>query len=134
MKHNFSYFLLFYSILILSACTGSRKQVIDDIMEPSVFEDTKMGEYTGTGKIVKIQFVDKGGRPVEGVYDLYIEFDGKQYFIKTSGSKYTFNELLEYEGKEINCKININRGLWDTDDPNVQSRVGNYAVIMEILN
>ncbi len=86
------------------------------------------------GKIIKINFVDKGGRENPDVFNYYFETEEDTLFIKFSEGKVRSDEIAEYLGKEIEIEGYKSSGLWDTDDPMVQSRVGDYVVINRILN
>jgi len=85
------------------------------------------------GKIVKVNFVNKGGRKIPGAFDYFFEIDGKKLFIKITEGEVTRDEIAKHLDKEVEIKGYKSGGLWDTDDPNVQSRVGDYMVILEFL-
>ena len=92
----------------------------------------KYGKQTLEGMIVKEVFIDKRGREHPDIYDLFLKTDKNKYFIRLMNSKIRRKELMEYLDKKAVFKINVQSGLWDTDDPNVQSRVGDYCEIYEI--
>ncbi len=85
------------------------------------------------GKIVYINFTDKGGRVHENIGDYFFEDTENQYFIKFTKSTVSQDEIAKFKDKEIEISGEIEDGLWDTDDPNVQSRIGEYVIIYEIL-
>lgn len=85
------------------------------------------------GKVVSGVFVNKVGRENPKIIDLYFEIEGEEYFIKFIDSKVKRNEMLEHADKELNVRASFHTGLWDTNDPNTQSRVGKYIVIYEIV-
>ena len=92
-----------------------------------------MQTYSGT--IVKHNFVDKGGREHKDIFDYYLKTDKGEIFIKISEGNVSRDELAKHLNKEIKVKaLLIHWGLWDTDDPNVQSRVGDYFIFKEIIN
>jgi hypothetical protein len=88
--------------------------------------------YKLTGTIRKENFVNKVGKKVEGYYDYFFEIQGVKYFIKLKDSEVLLTELIKYIDKPVKLNYSIRQGLWDTDDPNVQSRVGIYLVIFSI--
>ena len=92
----------------------------------------KYGKQTLEGMIVKEIFIDKRGREHPDIYDLFLKTDKDKYFIRLMNSKVRRKELMEYLDKKAVFKINVQSGLWDTDDPNIQSRVGDYCEIYEI--
>lgn len=127
MKHLFRFYITFlFSIFILlfascEAQTEDRKNPADS-----------MQTYSGT--IIKQNFVDKGGRVHQDIFDLYLNTDQGKIFIKISEGRVKRDEILNYLDKEIVVKAKlISWGLWDTDDPNVQSRVGDYFIFYEII-
>ncbi len=88
-----------------------------------------------TGKIIKVNFVDKAGREHKDSFNYFFESEGKQYFIKITEGNVNRDELAEHYNKVIKVRaVIILFGLWDTDDPNVQSRVGDYLIFKEILS
>ena len=88
---------------------------------------------TMSGKVIKQDFLNKAGRKIDGVYDLFYKSGEKKYFIKTNECKVSQREILDVVNKPIKIKYKIKEGLWDADDPNVQSRIGEYIVILEII-
>lgn len=84
------------------------------------------------GKIVGQPFVNKVGQENPKIIDLYFETGGKRYFIKFLDSKVPRNEALHYVNKGLKVQGRVNYGLWDTNNPNDQSRVGEYIVIEAI--
>ena len=85
------------------------------------------------GKIVKVDFINKGGFKVPGAFSYFFEIDGERLFIKITEGKVSRDEIAKHLNKEVEIKAYKSSGLWDTDDPNVQSRVGDYVVIQEFL-
>ena len=87
------------------------------------------------GRIEKIQFVNKAGRPIDGVFDLFfVSGNGKRIFIKTrfGVSAVSREELVALEGKSIIIEGIIEDGLWDADSNEVQSRVGKYLRVLAV--
>lgn len=85
------------------------------------------------GLVVYEAFVNKAGRLIEGVGDYFLEIDGKRFFIKFRSGKVLRTAIEAKLGQIIKAKGYLDKGLWDTDDPNVQSRVGEYVVLVELL-
>jgi hypothetical protein len=88
---------------------------------------------TYEGKVKKVPFVNKAGRKIADVFNLFFETSGKKYFIKSSEGDVIYSELKNFINKPIKVKAHKTFGLWDTDDPNVQSRIGEYFCIIEVL-
>lgn len=86
------------------------------------------------GIVVQEQFINKGGKEIDGVFDFFLGYGNQKRFIKLMESKVSADDLLETIGKTASFEIIERHGLWDTDDPNVQSRVGDYVVILKIVH
>lgn len=84
------------------------------------------------GKVVTEAFVNKVGQERPKIVDLYFETGGKRYFIKFLDSNVSRNEMTQYVNKGVKVQGKVNYGLWDTNNPNDQSRVGEYIVIEKI--
>ena len=87
---------------------------------------------TVKGKIIREFFVDKGGNVHEDIFDLYVKTGGDKLFIKTDEGPLTHDQLLPYVDKKAQIIIERKDGMWDSDDPNVQSRVGPYCVVLGV--
>lgn len=94
-------------------------------------EDTDIS-YKSKGRIIKLPFENKAGRVIDGVYDYFIVFNGINYFIKTMLPPLNRNGLDKYLDKEVLCNVLLKNGMWDSDDSNVQSRVGKYVILKDI--
>lgn len=119
---------LFSLVLIpfISCTTGKNSN-----SDKQNMENTEKTFWTD-GKIIKQNFVNKIGVENPDIYDLYLELNDTLYFIKSTEKSVTTKILENYIDKKTSCKIEKEYGLWDTDNPNVQSRVGNYVIIYEI--
>ena len=84
-------------------------------------------------KVIKEPFVNKAGNELD-FSEYYIEVKQHTYFIKWSESKVQQSDIEPFVNKKVKLKIEVKDGLWDTDDPNMQSRIGKYAVIIAILS
>ena len=83
-------------------------------------------------KVVRQPMVNKAGRVLEGS-EYYLVYDGDEKFIKFSESEIDPADLDPYLDKSIEFRLIQREGLWDTDDPNVQSRIGEYVAVLEIV-
>lgn len=91
------------------------------------------GIMTVEAKLIEKPFINKIGK--EGSFkDLYLVVKQHTYFIKWSASKVTKAEMMRFLNRKVKVKIEIRNGLWDTDDPNIQSRVGDYVVILKLFD
>ena len=116
-------FIIILLSLFLMNCASSEKTANQESM---------------TGKIVKAKVVkeptkNKAGRVLDGVFSYYLKYDGNSRFIKFSESEVSPSELDSIGDQNIEFRILEKNGLWDTDDPNVQSRIGDYVCILEII-
>lgn len=85
------------------------------------------------GKFVKHQFYNKAGRAIEGAFDKYFKTEENEYFVKRIHCKFPEGELRDNFDILFEVKAIKTFGLWDADDNTVQSRVGEYVEIYEIL-
>lgn len=123
MKLKYVIFLAF-AIFSLAACTVTKNIAIE--MPPTA----AVSVYDG--KVVGQPFVNKVGLENPRIIDLYFETGGKKYFIKFIDSNVSRNELLQYINMRVKVEGRLGHGLWDTNNPNDQSRVGEYIVIEKI--
>ncbi len=84
-------------------------------------------------KVVQIAFEDKGGRVHEEVQNFYLSYNDIEWFVKFSESQIKPDDLKPLIGSTVEFRLIERDGLWDTDDPTVQSRVGKYVAILEIV-
>lgn len=89
--------------------------------------------YTFTGVFIKEQFVNKGGKPIDGVFDYFLQVQGIKYFIKLKNSDVKKDEIETLIGRQVKVSFSINEGLWDADDNTHQSRIGKFVRIIKIL-
>lgn len=88
---------------------------------------------TVEAKLIEKPFINKVGKEGSSK-DLYLVIKQHTYFIKWSASKVTKAEMMPFLNRKVKVKIDIRNGLWDTDDPNIQSRVGDYVAILKLFN
>lgn len=117
-------FIVFVMLAGFGACTVTRDIAVQ--IPPA----SGVSIYDGT--VVTEAFVNKVGRENPKIIDLYFETGGKRYFIKFLDSNVTRNEVARYVNKSLKVQGKVNYGLWDTNNPNDQSRVGEYIVIERI--
>lgn len=87
--------------------------------------------YEGT--IIEVPFVNKAGRTIPGASSLFFKTTEDRYFIKFRAGKVLREEVEKFINQPLKVKGYITFGLWDADSNNVQSRVGDYMAVMEIL-
>ncbi len=85
------------------------------------------------GVFVERSFVNKAGREYPSVRELYFRTGGEEYFVRLDRSRIRADRMRSLAGRPVRVRAVIVFGLWDTDDPNVQSRVGEYLVVEEIV-
>jgi len=85
------------------------------------------------GVITAVPTRNKAGRLLEGVSSYFLEYNDNRSFIKMMESKIEYDALKSLIDKPAIFEIQEKNGLWDTDDPNVQSRIGEYIVIINVV-
>ncbi len=111
---------------LVSACAGGKNDIRDghgDSDHSVVME----------GIFIERSFVNKAGREYPSVRELYFRTGGEEYFVRLDRSRVKADLLRALAGKPVRVRAVMVFGLWDTDDPNVQSRVGEYLMIEEIV-
>lgn len=101
-------------------------------------ENESSGGKTITAPIVEKHFYNKIGEKQDHT-EFYIQQSIQDYFIKFCESEVTRKQLESALAKTnspiktLTLKIEIREGRWDScEDYPVQSRIGKYAVILEI--
>ena len=87
------------------------------------------------GKIIAKTFVNKGGKEISSIKDLYFETHDETYFIKFMDSNISYEEALELLDQPIAIEGELRDGLWDISDEDpayAQSRVGVYLIIHQV--
>lgn len=115
-------------ICLFTTITGckSGKTAIVDIPETSE-------NYAWRNAIIYSEsFTDKGGHEHPEIKDYFLFTQEGEYFIKLSECKATDLKIDQLNAHLVKVRVKISDGLWDTNDPNVQSRVGSYAVFDSI--
>ena len=127
-------------LFLLCSCGNSEKAAEELSNEELVFEtppplDSEFEKIvkTVTATVVKEPFVNQGGHEIEGVFDFFLNFENQNWFVKFSAGKVLRTDLENIVGQTAKFSLAILDGLWDTDDPMMQSRIGKYVAIYEIL-
>lgn len=87
------------------------------------------------GKIISKTFVNKGGKEINTIQDLYFETNKDTYFIKFMDSEITYDEAKDLLDQSIEIEGEIREGMWDVPDNDpgyAQSRTGYYVVIFSV--
>ncbi len=84
-----------------------------------------------SGKIITKAFTNKIAKENPDVQEFYFRHFYSDYFIKLSESRLN-EDLSSYIDSYVRINAEIKNGQWDSDNPNVQSRVGDYIVIHHI--
>lgn len=92
-----------------------------------------VGSKTVTAKVIYEPFINKAGKVIEGVGDYFLIYDDIQWFVKFSESQIKPEQLRNLIDQNTTFELMEMEGLWDTDDPNVQSRIGKYVAILQII-
>ncbi|MBN2776747.1 MAG: hypothetical protein JXR36_03850 [Bacteroidales bacterium] len=122
------YFIVLTTIImatILTSCNGKKYTAVS---EKQINPNSKW--YSGVIKTGS--FVNKAGVEQPGYQEHYFLCNSGEYFIKKSESHYQLN-IKDAENQHVKVLAHIEEGLWDTNDPNVQSRVGPYICIDSII-
>lgn len=87
------------------------------------------------GVLIKKQFVNKAGRQINEVFDLYLVNENIETFVKISESNFSTKELDKLIGKEKMYAVEMKVGNWDVenDDHDSQSRYGKYCVLLKVI-
>jgi hypothetical protein len=112
-------------IHVVSSCISMKDEKKDVLVQ-------KTDSYVWlSGMIFANSFINKVGEPNPDIQDYYFHYSGTNYFIKLSECNWEGN-ISDFNMKWVKVRGEIRNGLWDTDDPNVQSRTGNYVVFSDI--
>ncbi len=91
------------------------------------------GSYFQRGFLVEKSFVNKVGKSSDKK-ELYLRCSVQDYFIKFCESEINVEDILHLLNTPVSFRIKIKTGAWDIcedDDPNLQSRIGDYIVVYE---
>ena len=117
--------------IIIVAC-GSQKDVIDvPFEEPAPPRDLPMKIVEA--KVTQEPFVNKVGHVFPDRNDLYLHYDDYAWFIKFSAGSVLRTDVEKLLDSTAKFSVIEQDGLWDTDNPEQQSRVGKFVSIHEII-
>jgi len=124
-------YLLFISFITLSvsSCKMSDKQT-SSRSESKIITQNDHKIYTG--QFTKITAKNKSGRSMQ-VDDIFFKTATGSYFVKQFSSVELKTKIIDMLDKVLTVRIEFSEGLWDTNDPNVQSRVGKYILVHELM-
>lgn len=122
--------MAFFILMTFSSCSIKKDEAHGHlgIIDPS--SEIKVVK----AKLILKKAYNKIGKemPYEG--DFYLVYDGQERFVKMMESDVTKADLDPLLNKTCKFEIIEEDGLWDTDNPEVQSRVGPYVRILKIIN
>jgi hypothetical protein len=123
------YFIQLSFIFILLLSCGTSKS-----LEEMETETESLPALTKTvqAKVIYEPFINKAGKLIEGAGDYFLVYENQNWFIKFSAGTVLRSDVEKFEGKTVTCTVMEMDGLWDTNDPNVQSRVGKYVALYDI--
>jgi hypothetical protein len=128
MKYLLNFLILFALMAILTTFSSCKSCKTD-----SAQTESKETSFTvKNGIIIKQYFQDKGGNMHYDIFDYYFLCADGEDFIKLSECENMDGEISDYTNFYVKANVKTNDGLWDTNDPNVQSRVGQYVVFKSI--
>ncbi|MBL7897658.1 MAG: hypothetical protein JNJ99_03905 [Crocinitomicaceae bacterium] len=84
-------------------------------------------------KVIYVPFVNKAGKEIDGAGDFFLVYEGQEWFIKFSAGNVMREDVEKLVDQTARFSLAEQEGLWDTDNPEVQSRVGKFVVLFEIL-
>ena len=128
-------FVLVLLVGMSLSCSTKKETVISAYDAPNPVAQTII-----TAPIVKKNFVNKAGKTTDHV-EYYIRRSIQDYYVKFCESNVSIKELneklenIEGDIKTLQLEVEFRKGEWDICDGNhdIQSRIGEYAVILKIL-
>jgi hypothetical protein len=126
---------------LLFACGTAREKEAPDAEASAMIEDDTVlfSEIeamfkTVEAKVIYEPFVNKAGKLIEGGGDYFLVYDNQNWFIKFSAGKVLREDIAKLKDQNATFSIAEMEGLWDTDDPTIQSRIGKYVAVYEIVH
>ncbi len=127
------YFILVVSLSTITSCNHpiffggkTSSDMNKQISDPNIF----------TCQLVEKEFVNKAGKTT-GLQEFYLRCSIQDYFIKLCESEVQKEDLVPFLNKGIKVRATVIDGEWDIcpdADQELQSRIGKYVVIHEILD
>jgi len=126
--------------LLFIACGTAREKDAADVadLELKPEEDTLLTQLdamfkTVEAKVIYEPFINKAGKLIEGSGDYFLEYDNQKWFIKFSSGTVLRDDVAKLKDQTAKFSIAELEGLWDTDNPEVQSRIGKYVAVYAII-
>ncbi len=117
--------ILFAILVIMVSCKTMKSDKKDVLVQ-------RTASYVWmSGMIFTNSFINKVGEPNPDIQDYYFHYSGENYFIKLSECEWEGN-ISDFNMIWVKIRGEIRNGLWDSDDPKVQSRIGYYLVFSDI--
>jgi hypothetical protein len=113
--------------LVMCAC-GAVKEA--EVIQPLMNYPDDVMEVEA--KVTYHPFVNKAGKTIEGAGDYFLVYEGEEWFIKFTEGNVLREDVVKYLDRTAHVTLVEREGLWDTDDPKVQSRIGKYVAIFVI--
>ena len=85
---------------------------------------------TVKGVLVLRKGYNKVGKELPGEGDFYLKYGKKVIFVKLTPEGLSRDELTPLLDTKLKFVIVEGNGLLDTDDPNQQSRIGDYVIVV----
>ena len=123
--------LIAFFVFTLMGCSN-QKETLTTIETVEEIEQTSEPEIV-QAKLIRKKAYNKAGKEMPYPGDFYLVLNGEEVFVKLMSSKVTSEDLEPLLDKKSTFKIVQEDGLWDTDNPEVQSRIGKYVRILEII-
>jgi len=118
-------------LLILVSCGSQKEAVTAPTLEASMPINLPMKIVEA--KVSQEPFVNKVGQVYPDRKELYLHYDDYAWFIKFSAGAVLRTDVEKLLDSTVKFSIIEHDGLWDTDNPDQQSRVGKYVSIHEII-
>ncbi|MDD2636442.1 MAG: hypothetical protein PHW82_13205 [Bacteroidales bacterium] len=116
-------------IIIIAILTSCKTSNIENNKNDQTRTDIEDVEYIWEKGIITWKpFVNKIGELVLEYGDYYFVYSEGEYFIKLINCNTANSNIKDFKNKFVNIKISTHDGLWDTNDPNIESRVGPYII------
>ncbi len=121
-------------ILTLLSCTNN-KPVTENLDKTTDTTQTNTSNITYKGMIVSYPFVNKVGEEMPEYAETYFLCSKGEFYIKKKECNFD-GKFENYINMYVEVSATIKDGLWDTNDPNMESRVGPYITIdkIEMIN
>jgi len=113
-------------LFVIIGCGTPKGTVKTEIIDASTMK-------TVQAKVTYKPFVNKAGKTIPDAGDYFLLYDNYEWFIKFSAGNVLRTDIEKLLDQTTTFKVFELEGLWDTNDPTIQSRVGKYVSIHEII-